>query len=75
MCEILEVKVIDRKTVVKLSDPRNEHAKILETTEFANPDYRGKKLKTKRLKNQNNSKKRCRFAPLVMTPDSFLAGT
>ena len=79
VCEIFEVKVTDRKKVVKLSDLRNEYAKILETTEFVNPDYRGKKLKTKRLKNQTNSKKRCRFAPLVMIPDStrtsFLAGT
>ena len=78
VCEILEDEVIDRKKVVKLSDLRKEYAKILETTEFANPDYRGEKLKTK-IENQSNSKKSCRFAPLVMIPDStrtsFLTGT
>ena len=47
VCEILEEEVIDRKKVFKLSDLRKEYAKILETTEFANPDYRGEKLKTK----------------------------
>ena len=40
VCEFLEVEAIDRKKVVKLSDLRKEYAKILETIEFANPDYR-----------------------------------
>ena len=43
ICEILEDEVIDGKKVVKLSDLRKEYAKILETAEFANPDYRGEK--------------------------------
>ena len=47
VCEILEDEVIDRKKVVTLSDLRKEYAKILETTEFASPDYRGEKLKMK----------------------------
>ena len=47
VCEILEDEAIDRKKVVKLSDLRKECAKILETTEFVSPAYRGEKLKTK----------------------------
>ena len=64
ICEIIdEHEVIDRKKVVKLSNLRKEYAKVLETTEFANPDYRGEKFKTK-IENLNNSKKSCPFAPL-----------
>ena len=63
VCEILEDEVIDRQKVVKLSDLRNEYAKILETTEFANPDYRGEKLKIK-IEKSEQFKEKLSFCPL-----------
>ena len=47
VCEILEDEVIDRKKIVKLNDIKKEYAKILETSKFASPDYRGEKLRIK----------------------------
>ena len=63
VCEILEDEVIDRKKAVKLSNLRKEYAKILETTEFANPDYRGEKLKTK-IEKSEQFKEKLSFCPL-----------
>ena len=61
--EILEDEVIDRKKVVKLSDLRKEYAKILETTEFVNPDYRGERLKTK-IEKSEQFKEKLSFCPI-----------
>ena len=63
VCEILEDEVVDRKKVVKLSDLRKEYAKILETTEFASPDYRGEKLKMK-IEKSEQFKGKLLFGPL-----------
>ena len=63
VCEILEDEVIDRKEAVKLSNLRKEYAKIPETTEFANPDYRGEKLKT-RIGKSEQFKEKLSFCPL-----------
>ena len=63
VCEILEDEVIDRNKIVKLSNLRKEYAKILETTEFANPDYRGEKLKIK-IEKSEQFKEKLSFYPL-----------
>ena len=63
VCEILENEVIKRKKVIKLNDLRKEYVKMLEATEFANPDYRGEKIKSK-IEKSEQFKEKVSFCPL-----------
>ena len=63
VCEILENEVIKRKKVIKLNDLRKEYVKILEATEFANPGYRGEKIKSN-IEKSEQFKEKVSFCPL-----------
>ena len=57
------MKFLNKKKVIKLNDLRKGYVKILEAAEFANPDYRGEKIKSK-IEKSEQFKEKVSFCPL-----------